>query len=432
MKESILHSVLTCLGDGVVVADQKGRFVLWNPAAESIVGLGPADSVPEEWPERYGVFLPDTVTPYPADRLPLVRAIRGESVDEDEQYIRNPKHPEGVWLSVTGRPLVDDDGNLHGGVVVLRDITARKRAAEALCRAHDGLERRIEERTRELRASNENLRAAKERAESYAKELERSYAELEQFAYLASHDLQEPLRMVASYTKLLAKRYGGRLDSDADEFIAYAVEGASRMQELIEALLTYSRVGSRDGDYQEIDAGAALDRALASLELAIEESGAEVVREHLPTVRADQTLLTQVFQNLLANAIKFRGDCRPEIRVRAGREDRAWRFSIRDNGIGIDPAFTDRIFQIFQRLHLRHEYPGTGIGLAICEKIVEGHGGRLWVDSEPGRGSTFYFTIPDAKNEENQEPRIQDEHRKPGAGRAPPGGRQPRGCTAHP
>jgi light-regulated signal transduction histidine kinase (bacteriophytochrome) len=227
-----------------------------------------------------------------------------------------------------------------------------------------------------------------------AADLARSNAELEQFAYVASHDLQEPLRMVASYTQLLARRYQGKLDQDADEFIAFAVDGARRMQDLINDLLAYSRVGTRALQVETVDTQALVDQVVGDLAAAVEESGGRVTRGPLPNLQADPTQLRQLFQNLIANAIKFRGERPPEVQVSADRSDGAWRFAVRDNGIGIDPEYRERIFALFQRLHTRAEYPGTGIGLAICRKIVERHGGRIWVESEPRQGTTFWFSLP--------------------------------------
>lgn len=243
------------------------------------------------------------------------------------------------------------------------------------------------------------LTASEARYKALAERLASSNAELEQFAYVASHDLQEPLRMVASYTELLGEKYRGELDATADKYIAYAVDGARRMQVLINDLLKFSRIDRHSLAATSVDAAAVLEEALKALEKSIQESGAIVAHEHLPTVTADRTLFLQVFQNLIGNALKFRGEQPPAVSVNAHANGTEWVFSVRDNGIGIDPRYRDRIFLMFQRLHGRDQYPGTGIGLAICKKVVERHGGRIWVESEPGHGSTFYFTLPAVREE---------------------------------
>ena len=228
-------------------------------------------------------------------------------------------------------------------------------------------------------------------------ELERSNADLEQFAYVASHDLQEPLRMVASYTSLLEERYKGQLDERADKYINYAVEGAKRMQQLISDLLDFSRVGTRAKPMAKVDTAALLDKVLRSLRGTITDKGAEVTCGALPAITADEIQLGMVFQNLIGNAVKFRAEKPPRVRVEAAFADGLWTFSVADNGIGIDAQYSSRIFQMFQRLHERGKYDGSGIGLAIVKKIVERHGGTVWFESTPGEGTTFFFTIPGSK-----------------------------------
>jgi signal transduction histidine kinase len=227
-----------------------------------------------------------------------------------------------------------------------------------------------------------------------ADELKRSNADLEQFAYVASHDLQEPLRMVSGFTGLLKRRYGGKLDADADEYIEFAVSGANRMQSLINDLLGYSRVGREEVAAKAVDTQAALDQALANLQTAIEDRSAMVSCGQLPMVWANHGMLVRLFQNLISNALKFCKAERPIVRIQAEARGGDWVFSVADNGIGIDPQYKDRVFLIFQRLHKQSEYPGTGIGLAVCKRIVERNGGRIWLESEPGKGTTFFFTLP--------------------------------------
>jgi light-regulated signal transduction histidine kinase (bacteriophytochrome) len=259
--------------------------------------------------------------------------------------------------------LRDEKGRLRGFGKITRDITARRKAEEHLMKTMT--------------------------------ELKRSNDELGQFAYVASHDLQEPLRMVASYTELLAQRYQGRLDSDADEFIAFAVDGCHRMQGLIQDLLSYSRAGANEEALRQVSGEDALEKALRNLRAAIGESKAIVTHDSLPAIMTDETQLVQVLQNLVGNAIKYRSAEAPHVHVAAAKNgDQEWIFSVRDNGLGIAPEYFERIFILFQRLHGQKEFEGTGIGLAVCKKIVERLGGRIWVESQPGNGSTFFFTLP--------------------------------------
>ena len=233
-----------------------------------------------------------------------------------------------------------------------------------------------------------------QKVEERTVELTRSNADLAQFAYVASHDLQEPLRMVSSFMQLIEQRYKDKLDTAGTEFINYAVDGANRMQTMISDLLTFSRVGTRGKPFEPIDCEVILDQTLTNLQMAIEDSQAIITRDPLPTVMTDDTQMVQLFQNLIGNAIKFRRQEQLRVHISAQAKEEEWVFSVRDNGTGIDPQYTERIFVIFQRLHSKEEYPGTGIGLAVCKRVLERHGGKIWVESQPGQGSTFYFTIP--------------------------------------
>jgi PAS domain S-box-containing protein len=331
----------------------------WSDEVYRIFGLQP-----QEFSATYEAFLEAV---HPEDRAAVDATYSGSiQVGRDSYEIEHR-----VVRGSTGEVRIvhekcehfrDQDGQIIRSVGMVHDITERKRAEEEL---HRTLE--------ELKYSN---------------------AELEQFAYVASHDLQEPLRMVSSYMQLLAKRYQGKLDRDADEFIAFAVDGAKRMQNLINDLLTFSRVGTRRRTLVSTSCEDAMEEAISNLQIAIEESGAIITHESLPQVKGDPTQLVQLFQNLLGNAIKFRGSEPARIHVGVRREESEWIFRVCDNGIGIDRRFAERIFVIFQRLHDRDSYPGTGIGLAICKRIVQRHGGCIWVESQPGKGATFYFTLP--------------------------------------
>jgi PAS domain S-box-containing protein len=286
--------------------------------------------------------------------------------------------------SYMGLPLIDTSGQILGLISVLSrqpiqdpdfvtqilTIFAARAAAELERQQAEGL---LQQQTADLARSN---------------------AELQQFAYVASHDLQEPLRMVTSYLELLERRYKGQLDAKADQFIDYAVDGAVRMQTLINALLSYSRIGSKAAAWQPVDCAVLLQEVLTNLQVTIDQNQASITHDPLPAVMADRIQLVQLFQNLIGNGIKFRQAAVPQIHIGVGRSGDKWLFSIRDNGIGVEDQYAERIFVIFQRLHSRGEYPGTGIGLAICKKIVERHGGKLWVESELNQGSTFYFTLP--------------------------------------
>jgi two-component system CheB/CheR fusion protein len=280
---------------------------------------------------------------------------------DDLEVEREFPHIGRKTMRLNARKVVTQTTDTELILLAIEDITERKRLEEELARQ--------------------------------ATALQRSNEELHQFAHIVSHDLNEPLRTVANFVSMLAKRYQGKLDAKADEYIAFAVDGAKRMQELLKDLLTYTRVGGSANVFKPVDCAALLTTTLGALQVAIQETGAEVTHDPLPTVPGDAAQLGLVLQNLISNALKFRGNAAPRIHIFVQREDNHWRFAVRDNGIGIAPQYTEQIFQIFQRLHTRREYPGTGIGLAICKKIVERHGGRIWVESLPEHGSTFLFTI---------------------------------------
>jgi PAS domain S-box-containing protein len=315
-------------------------------------------------------------------------------------YEKEFLHKDGSRVPILiGAAMFEDAGET--GVAFVLDLTELKRANIALRAAHDQLEHRVQERTSDLKRINQRLeheieerRQAEQELAKRSRELARSNDDLEQLAYVASHDLQEPLRMIASYLQLLDKRYTETLDADGREFIGYAVDGARRMQALIDDLLSYSRIGTKTQAMKATDCGKLIGQVLEGLDLAIRESGARVHCGDMPVVHADPNRLAQLFQNLIANAIKFRTDAPPEVWIRADPTEEGWCFSVQDNGIGIPAEYRERVFAMFQRLHSRREYPGTGIGLAICKRIVERHGGRIWIEDGPGTGTVFRFTLP--------------------------------------
>ncbi len=341
--------------DAIIVSDpcHGGRVLAANPAASTLFGWSEAELMGKTREELFDLNDPAFGTLMQTRQN--VGIARGELTYRCKSGITFPGEVStALFADAHGAPRT---------VAIIRDITERKRAEEA-------------------------LRGA-------VTELERSNKDLEQFAYVSSHDLQEPLRMVTAFAGMLRDRYGNQLDEKANQYLGFAIEGAERMQVLVGDLLEYSRVRSKAQEPVSTKADASLGAALANLQESIKESGAKVTHDPLPVVIADGLRLTQVFQNLIANAIKFRRtEATPEVHVGCRRDDKEWVFSVNDNGIGIEPQYADRIFEIFERLHTREEYPGTGVGLAICRKIVERHSGRIWVESEPGKGSTFFFTLP--------------------------------------
>jgi PAS domain S-box-containing protein len=399
-RDELFRLITEKAADMIAVVDTTGRRVYNSPSYERIMGYSPEELGATSSLEQI----------HPDDREQIKAAAAEASRSGVGRRIEyRMRHKDGSWrvLESTASTIVDAEGNVDKLVIVNRDITDRKRAETTLKEYQIHLEELVAMRTTELIEANEQLERditernrAQQELTRKVEELARSNADLEQFAYVASHDLQEPLRMVISYTQLLARRYRGKLDTSADEFIGFAVDGASRMQQLIQDLLSYSRLTIRGKELQFTETGAACNAALENLRESIKNANAEVSVGPLPTVLADATQFAQLFQNLLGNAIKYRNRRRPEIGVDARSNGNEWVFSVQDNGIGIEPQYFERIFQMFQRLHTRKDYSGTGIGLAICRKIVERHGGKIWVESQPGQGSTFLFTIPQVEKME--------------------------------
>lgn len=345
--------------DALILIDQHGQIVLANGQIEHIFGY------------RREELLGHSIEMLIPDRF------HSRHVEHRAEFFESPRaRPMGTGLELLGRrkdgsefpvdinlsPLKTSEGIYVKAAV--RDVTDRKESQERLRR--------------------------------YAEELQRSNLELQQFASVASHDLQEPLRAISTFCEMLQHRYQGKFDANADQWMSFIVSGARRMQALVQDLLAYSRLESRGQPMVPVECGEIVQKAVVNLQSAIEESGASVTWGELPTIRGDASQLIQLFQNLIGNAIKFRGQEPPRVDIAATFQEKEniWLFAVRDNGIGIDPKFRERIFEIFKRLHTSDRYPGTGIGLAICRKVVQRHGGRIWVESEPGKGSVFYFTIP--------------------------------------
>lgn len=352
-SESKYRQIVELAEEGIWVIDSKACTTYVNQAMARMLGY--------EESEMLGLRIFDFMDESEKQLTGQYFDRRNQGIGEKHESKLKSKDGKDVWTYISTSSVMDELGNLLSSCALVYNITNRKE-----------VEQQMLQLTEDLKRSNE---------------------ELEQFAYVASHDLQEPLRAVTSYTQLLAQRYQGNLDTKADKYINYVVDGASRMQQLINDLLAYSRLGTRAQEFEVADCNAAVAQSLSNLQIAIAEKQAIITCESMPTVMADEFQLVQLFQNLIGNAIKFCQDV-PIIQIAAIIQDNEWLFSVRDNGIGIDSEYADRIFIIFQRLHSRREYLGTGIGLAICKRIVERHSGRIWVESQSGEGATFYFTIP--------------------------------------
>jgi PAS domain S-box-containing protein len=357
-----LTLLINSIEDEVWFANKDGVFTMENPSARSEFGLDPSSNISiGELEEKLEIFRHDGSL-RPLEESPPLMALKGMTVKNQEELVRTPASGELRYRQVSAAPVKDADGKIIGAVSVVRDITEMKRAQMSL--------------------------------DEYSKKLERSNAELQQFAYVASHDMKEPLRMVLGYSGLLRRDYEDALDEKALQYIQFIQTGAERMAELVSDLLEYSRIDTQGRPFVNVDMRVVVERVVGTMQTTIEDEGVNLIVKELPMVWADEGQITQVMQNLLSNAVKFSAGGSPKVEVFSRHEATEHVIGVKDNGIGIDPAHYNKIFQMFQRLHSKDKYEGTGIGLAISKKIVERHGGRIWVESELGKGSVFYFTIP--------------------------------------
>jgi PAS domain S-box-containing protein len=371
----MLQSVLDSIGEGLVAADETGKFLLWNPAARRIVGMGAANVSPEHWTDHYGTFLPDTVTPFPPEENPLLRAIRGEACNV-EMYVRNPELESGVWIEASANPLKGKDGVARGGVVAFRDITQRKKDEREIRKLNEELEERVAQRTAQLAAANQ---------------------ELESFTYSVSHDLRAPLRHIGGFSKILTEDFGTGMPPEAQSHLQRIQDGVHRMGLLVDELLNLARVGRHALNLQSTRLNSVIEEVVSLLQPETEGRTVSWKIEDLPSAECDPILIKQVFQNLLANALKFtRTRERAVIEISSRPSAGLVVIVVRDNGVGFNMKYSDKLFGVFQRLHRPEDFEGTGIGLATAHRIIHKHGGRIWAEAEPDEGAAFFFTLATA------------------------------------
>jgi PAS domain S-box-containing protein len=368
----MLESVLDSMAEGLVAADTNGKFLIWNRAARKIVGYGPADLLIPEWSAHYGQYLPDGITPLPAEQNPLARAIRGEAC-RMEIFLQNPKVAGGVWIEASASPLRDTDGVVRGGVVAFRDTTQRRADEREIRKLNDELEIRVVERTAQLEAANK---------------------ELEAFSYSVSHDLRAPLRAVDGFSKVVLEDFGPQLPEEGRRLLQTIRDAAQRMGALIDDLLRFSQLGRQPLHEELVETGQLVRSVLANFSAQQEERQIKICVGELPSCRCDPALLRQVWVNLISNALKYTSK-REQAAVEIGciQQNGENVYFVHDNGAGFDMRYADKLFGVFQRLHLVEEFEGTGVGLAIVNQIITRHDGHVWAEAKVDHGATFYFTL---------------------------------------
>jgi PAS domain S-box-containing protein len=375
-QKLMLQSVLDSMEEGLVAADEEGKFILWNPAASQILGLGAANLASADWVRHYGLYREDTITPFPVDQLPLVRALGGES-SHIQMFVRNPEMEEGIWIEVSGSPLKNKSGAGCGGVVAFRDVTQARAAEREIRQLNEELEEKVRQRTAELEAANR---------------------ELESFTYSVSHDLRAPLRHIGGFSRILMEDFGPELSAEARRHLERIEEGVRRMGQLVDELLNLARVGRHALKLQPTRLNGVIEEVISMLQPEILNRKVIWKVAELPAAECDPVLIKQVFQNLMANALKF---TRPRefalIEIESRQEAGGMVIAVRDNGVGFDMKYCDKLFGVFQRLHRAEEFEGTGIGLATVHRILQKHGGRIWAESELDKGATFCFSVEAAK-----------------------------------
>ena len=366
----LLQCVLDSIDEGLVAADEHGQLFLWNPAAEKIVGMGMASLPSEEWTEHYGLYVPGTTTPFPVEQIPLALAVQGQLSTTVEIFLRNPGRPEGVLIETNARPLRDKNGTLRGGVIAFRDITQRRKAEQSIQKLNEELEQRVVERTAQLNEVNK---------------------ELETFTYSVAHDLRAPLRHIAGFSGILVEEFAPSLDAEAKRYLERIRDGASKMGELVDELLSLARVGRQETKMQRVNLNSTVEEVIGILQPDIQGRQVEWKMAELPFVECDPTLVKLIFQNLISNALKYSGP-RPLAVIEIGQTQEG-AFFVRDNGVGFNMKYANKLFGVFQRLHRAEEFEGIGVGLATVQRIIKKHHGSVWAEAELNKGATFYFTL---------------------------------------